>query len=252
MADVLVCVKRVPNTAGQVLLTDDQMSVDARHVGYGVSPHELCALELGIGVAKGTGGSVTVVSLGSADSVEQLRDAVAVGAEKAVLVEADAEAFGPADVAAALAEVARDFDLVLLGNDAADTGDFQVGVRLAYLLGRPVVTGVSTLSASEGAPGTVTATGDGPEGAEVYELPLPAVVTVMEGGVEPRYPSVVGRMKAKKATIDTRSPAVTPAGSGKVRLLLPPEQPSEVVVLGEGKDAAKALVDLFETLGVLS
>jgi electron transfer flavoprotein beta subunit len=248
MADVLVCVKRVPNTAGQVLLTDDQMSVDARHVGYGVSPHELCALELGIGVAKETGGSVTVVSLGSADSVEQLRDAVAVGAEKAVLVEADAQTFGPADVAAALAEVARDFDLVLLGNDAADTGDFQVGVRLAYLLGRPVVTGISTLSAGEG---TVIATGDGPDGAEVYELPLPAVVTVLEGGVEPRYPSVVGRMKAKKATIDTRAPAVTPAGSGKVRLLLPPEQPSEVVVLGEGKDAAKALVDLFQNLGVL-
>ncbi len=249
MADVLVCVKRVPNTAGQVLLTDDQMSVDARHVGYGVSPHELCALELGIGVAKGTGGSLSVVSLGSSDSVEQLRDAVAVGAEKAVLVEADADAFGPADVAAALADVGRDFDLVLLGNDAADTGDFQVGVRMAYLLGRPVVTGVSTLSA---AGGTLTATAEGPEGTEVYELPLPAVVTVMEGGVEPRYPSVVGRMKAKKATIDTRTPSVTPAGSGRVRLLLPPEQPSEVVVLGEGKDAAKALVDLFETLGVLS
>jgi electron transfer flavoprotein beta subunit len=248
MADVLVCVKRVPNTAGQVLLTDDQMSVDARHVGYGVSPHELAALELGIGVAKDTGGSVTVVSLGSADAVEQLRDAVAVGAEKAVLVEADADAFGPADVAAALAEVARESDLVLLGNDAADTGDFQVGVRLAYLLGRPVVTGASTLSVADG---TVTSTVEGPDGTEVYELPLPAVVTVMEGGVEPRYPSVVGRMKAKKATIDTRAPAVTPAGPGRVRLLLPPEQPSAVVVLGEGPDAAKALVDLFETLGVL-
>jgi electron transfer flavoprotein beta subunit len=248
MVDVLVCIKRVPNTAGQVLLTDDQMSVDARHVGYGVSPHELCAVELGIGVAKDTGGSVTVVSLGSSDAVEQLRDAIAVGANQAMLVEADADAFGPADVAAALAEVARDFDLVLLGNDAADTGDFQVGVRLAYLLDRPVVTGISTLSVADGG---VTAAGEGPEGTEVYELPLPAVVTVMEGGVEPRYPSVVGRMKAKKAVIDTREPAVTPAGSGRVRLLLPPEQPSEVVVLGEGADAAKALVDLFETLGVL-
>jgi electron transfer flavoprotein beta subunit len=248
MADVLVCVKRVPNTAGQVLLTDDQMSVDARHVGYGVSPHELCALELGIGVAKDTGGSVTVVSLGSSDAVEQLRDAIAVGANQAVLVEADPAGFGPADVAGALAEVARDFDLVLLGNDAADTGDFQVGVRLAYLLDRPVVTGISTLSAADGG---LTATGEGPEGTEVYQLPLPAVVTVMEGGVEPRYPSVVGRMKAKKAVIDTREPAVTPTGSGRVRLLLPPEQPSEVVVLGEGPDAAKALVDLFETLGVL-
>jgi electron transfer flavoprotein beta subunit len=138
---------------------------------------------------------------------------------------------------------------VLLGNDAADTGDFQVAVRLAYLLGRPVVTGISTVSV-EGE--TVTATGDGPDGAEIYELPLPAVVAVMEGGVSPRYPSIVGRMKAKKATIDVRIPSEAPKGSGRLRLKLPPAQPSQVVVLGEGADAAPALVDVLESLGVLS
>jgi len=249
MTDVLVCIKRVPGTSGEILLSEDGMSVDARHVGYTVSPHELCALELAVQVAGATGGEVTVVSLGTDAATEQLRDAVAVGAHHAVLLEADADSFDPAGVAASLAEVAGDFGLVLLGNDAADTGDFQVPVRLAHLLGRPVVTGISTVSV-EG--DTVTATGDGPDGTEIYELPLPAVVAVMEGGISPRYPSVVGRMKAKKAAIDVRTPSEAPKGSGRVRLKLPPAQPSQVVVLGEGADAAPALVDVLESLGVLS
>jgi electron transfer flavoprotein beta subunit len=256
MTNVLVCIKRVPETSGQVPLTEDQLSVDARHLGYTVSPHELCAVELAIQTAAASDGEVTVLSLGSAESAEQLRDALAVGAHNAVLVEADGGAFGPVDVAKAIAEVVRSaedegtpYDLVLLGNDAADTGDFQVGVRLAYLVGRPVVTGIATVTVDGP---MLTARGDGPEGTEVYELPLPAVVTVMEGGVAPRYPSVIGRMKAKKATIQTRETSVVPAGSGRLRLKLPPEQPSQVVILGEGADAAPALVDLFASLGVLA
>jgi electron transfer flavoprotein beta subunit len=251
LTNVLVCIKRVPGTSGQVLLSDDGMSVDARHVGYMVSPHEECAVELGINIAGATGGEVTVLSLGHADSVEQLRDALAVGAHHAVLIEAESDSFGPADVAQAIAEVVRRTqpDVVLLGNDAADTGDFQVGIRLAYALGWPVVAGISNVSV-DGA--TVTASGDGPDGTEVFELPLPAVITVMEGGVTPRYPSIVGRMKAKKATIETVETSVQPRGAGRVRLKLPPEQPSQVVVLGEGADAAPALVDLFESLGVLA
>ncbi|WP_109510216.1 electron transfer flavoprotein subunit beta/FixA family protein [Nocardioides speluncae] len=255
MVNVLVCIKRVPDTSESVLLTDDAMAVDGRHVGYTVSPHELCAVELAVQAAA-DGGTAGVVSVGSGDAVEQLRDALAVGVQHAVLVEADDAAFGPADVAAALAEVVEagtpdgtPYDLVLLGNDAADTGDFQVGIRLAYALGRPVVSGVSTIAVSDG---VVQTTGAGPAGTEVFEVPLPAVVTVMEGGVAPRYPSVMGRVKAKKAEIDTRTPSVTPRGNGRVRLKLPPEQPSQVVVLGEGAAAAPALVDLFETMGVLT
>src|SRR5215203_1837164 len=96
--DVLVCVKRVPEIAGSVTLTDDAMSVDARHVGYTVSPHEECAVELAVQTAKATGGEVTVLSVGSEDAVQQLRDALAVGCTAAVLVEADADDLGPADV----------------------------------------------------------------------------------------------------------------------------------------------------------
>jgi electron transfer flavoprotein beta subunit len=81
---------------------------------------------------------------------------------------------------------------------------------------------------------------------------LPAVVTILEGGVEPRYPTVPGRMKAKKIEIEKRTPSAEPAGPKRVRLTLPPPQPSNVQVLGTGPEAAGAVVDVLERLGVLS
>ena len=253
--DVLVCIKRVPEIAGAVTLTDDAMAVDARHVGYTVSPHEECAVELAVQTAKATGGEVTVLTVGSEDAVQQLRDALAVGCTAAVLVEADADRYGPADVASAIAEVVaaheaqgRSYGLVLLGNDAADTGDFQVGIRLAYALGRPVLTGASTLEVDGD---RVTTRAEGPEGTEVSEAPLPAVVTVVEGGVEPRYPSVPGRMKAKRVQVETVVPDREPTGPGRLRLKLPPPPASEVEVLGKGAEAAPAVVDLLVRLGVV-
>ena len=256
MSDVLVCIKRVPDLGGEITLTPDGLGVDDSALGHTVSPHEECAVELAIQVAKDTDGQATVLTLGSSDAVEQLRHALALGCTGAVLVEADASGYGPADVAAAIAEVVRAheaagtaYDLVLLGNDASDTGDFQVGIRLSYLLDRPVVTGVSTLSVDGD---SVVARGGAPDGGtEIFEVPLPAVLTVMEGGIEPRYPSIPGRMKAKKVQVEEVAPSGTPVGAGRVRLKLPPVQPSQVEVLGEGPEAAGAVVDLLEKLGVV-
>jgi len=249
MANVLVCIKRVPDVGGEVSLTPDGQAVDARHVGFTVSAHENCAVELAVRIAGDTGGTATVLTLGTDDAVEQLRTVLGLGATAAVLIEADPAGFGPADVAGEIAAVVRDrdYDLVLLGNDAADTGDFQVGIRLAYALGRPVVNGASTVVVTGD---VATAHVAGPDGVETYQVPLPAVVTVLEGGVEPRYPTISGRMKAKKVKVETVAPQREPRGSGRVRLLLPPAQPSAVEVLGEGPDAAKAVVDLLEKLGV--
>lgn len=250
MSDVLVCIKRVPDAAGEVTLTADGQGIDARHVGFTVSAHENCAVELAVQIAAATGGTATVLTVGDADAVEQLRSALSVGCEAAVLVEAaDPGAYGPADIAREIAAVVegRAYDLVLLGNDAADTGDFQVGIRLAHLLDRPVVNGVRTVSVADG---VATAQGDGIDGVETFAVPLPAVVTVLEGGVEPRYPSLKGRMKAKKTVVETLEPRHEPQGSGRVRLLLPPAQPSTVEVLGAGPDAAGAVVDLLERMGV--
>jgi electron transfer flavoprotein beta subunit len=249
MTNVLVCIKRVPDAAGEVLLTADEQALDARFVGFTVSAHENCAVELAVRI-----GDATVLSLGPADTVEQLRGALGVGAKAAVLIEADPVGYGPADIAREIAAVVKaheaegkTYDLILLGNDAADTGDFQVGIRLAYELGRPVVNGVRTV---EVAGDVATARGDGIDGVETYEVPLPAVVTVLEGGVEPRYPTITGRMKAKKTPIETVEPRNAPRGPERVRLTLPPAQPSTVDVLGEGPDAAAAVVDLLQRLGV--
>ena len=260
MTTVLVCVKRVPDSSSEVVLTEDAQGVDGRFAGFTVSPHEECAVEIAVQVAAATAGEAAVVTLGDADAVEQLRSALAVGCTAATHVVAEPQAFGPADVARELAAVVRDHeadgrshDLVLLGNDAADSGDFQVGIRLAYELGRPVVNGVKEVSVETGPEGdVVVATGDGPDGRETYRVPLPAVVTVLEGGVEPRYPTVPGRMKAKKVPIEERTPTGDPAGAHRVRLLLPPPEPSNVQILGKGADAAPAVVDVLEQLGVLS
>lgn len=256
MTNPLVCVKRVVDSSGEVVLTEDGQGVDGRYAGFTTSAHEECAVELAVQVAAAGGGSATVMTLGDAEAIEQLRSALAVGCAAATHVVADSQSFGPADVAREIAAVVRDHEaagtpheLVLLGNDAADSGDFQVGIRLAYELGWPVVNGVSTVSVADG---EVTASGSGPDGHETYRLPLPAVVTVLEGGVEPRYPSVPGRMKAKKAPVEERQPTADPVGPSRLRLVLPPPTPSSVEILGEGAAAAPAVVDLFERLGVLA
>ncbi len=256
MTDVLVCIKRVPDLGSEIRLTPDQMAVDDTALGSTVSPHEECAVELAIRVANATAGTATVLTLGAAEATEQLRHALALGCTAAVLVEADPASFGPADVAAAIAQVVRAhaeagtaYDLVLLGNDASDTGDFQVGIRLSYLLERPVVTGVSTLEVDGD---TVRARGGSPDGGtEVFELALPAVLTVSEGGVEPRYPSIPGRMKAKKVPVEQLVFDGEPAGAGRRRLSVPAAPPSQVEILGEGAAAAPAVVDLMEKLGML-
>lgn len=252
MTNVLVCIKRVPETSSQVLLSEDSMTVDARHVGYTVSPHEEAAVEIAIQIAEATGGTATVLTLGPGDAVQQLRDAIAVGCTRAVHIEADSEQFGPADVAAAIAQFVSSepsaADLVLVGNDAADTGDFQVGVRLAYALGRPVLTEISNV-AVDGS--VISASGAGPDGTEIFELPTPAVVAIAEGGVSPRYPSIVGRMKAKKTEVEVIQTDVVPK-THRVKLKSPPEQPSSVEILGKGPEAASAVVDMLFKIGVVA
>jgi electron transfer flavoprotein beta subunit len=259
-ADVFVCVKRVPDITEEVTLTEDAQSVDGRRAGFTLSAHEECAVELAVQVTGATGGQATVLTIGDADAVEQLRNALAVGCTAATHVVGEPFAFGPSDVAREIAAVVREHesdgrphDLVLLGNDAADSGDFQVGIRLAYELGRPVVNGARTVTVEDSDEGSVVvAVVAGPEGQETYRVPLPAVVTIREGGVEPRYPSVPGRLKAKKIPIEEREPTSAPKGPGRVRLVLPPPTPSAVQILGEGPEAAPAVVDVLEKLGVLT
>lgn len=255
--NILVCIKRIPDISGQISLDESGARIDDSGLGHTMSAHEECAVELAIQTAAATGGEVTVLTLGAEESKEQLRAALAVGAKRAVLIRIDDPAgYGPEDIASAIdgviraqAEAGTNYDLVLTGTDAADTGDFQVGVRLAYELGYPVLTGITTLSVDDGA---IEAHGIGPSGTEVFELTGPAVIAVSEGGVEPRYPSIPGRMKAKKAPLEEWDAPEPVWGNPRIALELPPEQSSSVTILGEGPDAAGALVDVLEQIGVIA
>jgi electron transfer flavoprotein beta subunit len=141
------------------------------------------------------------------------------------------------------------FDLVLFGNEAADTGDFQVGIRVAVALGRPIVNGIKGITMADG---SVTARREAPGGGwETYALPLPAVLGVKEGLNLPRYPSVPGRLRAKRKEVERVAPAWSQTGPVKLGLRVPEQQGAQVQVLGRGPDAGPAVVDLLERIGAL-
>lgn len=249
--DVLVCVKRVPATGGRITLTEDEQAIDTRFLGFTVSPHEECAVEEAARLVEAHGGSSTVLTLGPEAAEEQLRDALAVGVDRALFLEADGGEWDPQQTAAAIAEAVRSgagFDLILFGNEAADTGDYQVGIRVAHSLGLPCVTGVKSIEVRDG---TVVAKREAPGGWEVFEVPLPAVLTVREGINLPRYPSVPGRLRAKKKEIERLRPERGEAGLEKLRLLLPKEQEQEVEILGRGPEAAPKIVETLERMGLV-
>jgi electron transfer flavoprotein beta subunit len=252
--EILVCVKRVPTVGGVLTLTADERAIDTKTSGFTISPHEECAVEEAVRLVERFGGSVTVASLGPVAAEEQLRACLALGASAAVLLEtADGVETGPIATAAALHALAAagSFDLVLLGNEASDTGDYQVGIRLAHLLGRPAATGIKAISVS-GSSLSASRTYRGV--VETFTLPLPCVVTVKEGINLPRYPSLPGRLRAKRASI-ARVPV---AGSGPVtdvlmtRLRVPEAPRKQATVLGRGAEAVPALVSVLAEIGVLS
>jgi electron transfer flavoprotein beta subunit len=251
--DILVCVKRVPMVGGKVQLTPDGQDVDTRMSGFTVSPHEECAVEEAVQITQREGGTVTVLTLGPPEAADQLRDMLALGAHRAVLLETDGREFGPIATAAAIVRAVGElapttFPLILTGNEAADTGGYQVGIRVAHALGRPCVTGIKRLELSAD---TVRATREYRGAQELFEFALPAVVTVKEGINLPRYPSLPGRLRAKRAEITVLRPEWRADGLRKQGLRVPPGSARRAEILGHGAAAVPALVDVLGQLGVL-
>lgn len=254
--EILVCVKRVPATGGRITLTLDGQEIDTRYLGFTISPHEECGVEEAVRIVEAQGGSTAVLTLGPVVAEEQLRDAMAVGIDRAILLETDGREFDPVATAAAIVEAVRaqeaahaPFDLLMFGTEAADTGDFQVGIRVAVALGRPIVSGIKSLTIRDG---MVKARREAPGGGwETCEIPLPAVVSVKEGLNLPRYPSVPGRLRAKRKEIERMTPAWSQTGPVKLGLRVPEAEGAPVEILGRGPEAAPAVVDLLERTGVL-
>lgn len=251
----LVCIKRVPAPGARIVLNPDRRSIDARHLSFTVSPHEECAVEESIRLKELHGGTVTVMTLGRKEAEEQLRYAISVGADEADLLATDEMDVDPQATAAALSDRIKEleseggpFDLILFGNESADSGGYQVGVRVANALDRPVISGIKGLKIEDD---TVEARREIDEGFEVYRLAMPALVAVKEGINLPRYPTLPGRLRARKAQVRTVDAVLRSGGLSMLALANPAEQQTTTKLLGHGAEAAGAVVDLFEELGLL-
>ena len=252
---ILVAVKRVPITGGKMVLTDDAQALETKHLGFTISPHEECAVEEAVRIVEaaavdGTAGEVVVLTLGPAEAEEQLRDCMAIGADRGILLETQGEEWDAQATAAAMVEAIRaeePFDLLLFGNESADAGGYQVGIRVAHALGLPVVTGLKRIEIRDGG---VRCERDVGGARDVYETSLPAVLTVLEGLNLPRYPSVPGRLRAKQKPL-VRTAVSAPAPQlEKLRLLVPEGQGKQAEILGEGVGAAARVVEVMQALGV--
>jgi electron transfer flavoprotein beta subunit len=251
--NVLVCVKRVPETGARIALTPDARAIDTTLLGFTISPHEECAVEEALRIAETHGGATTVLTLGPQAATAQLQNALAMGIDAAVLLETDGGDWSAEATAAAIVDAIRvwpeRFDVLLFGNEAADTGDYQVGVRVAHALGLPCVTGIKGIAIDDG---RLTARREVGGGWEIFDVSLPAVVTVKEGINLPRYASLPGRLRAKKTSIERIKPEARSSKLETIKLVVPPEHRSHVEILGSGPDAAPRVVEVLRDLGLVA
>ncbi|MBV8102912.1 MAG: electron transfer flavoprotein subunit beta/FixA family protein [Verrucomicrobia bacterium] len=199
---LLVPIKRVVDFTVKVRVKPDGSGVDLENVKMSMNPFDEIAVEEAIRLKeRGLANEIIVVSLGPAACQETLRTALAMGADRAVLVETDAE-LEPLAVAKLLKQIVakEEPQLVILGKQAIDDDSNQTGQMLAALLDWPQGTFASKLEIAEGK-ATVTREIDG--GLETLELPLPAVITTDLRLNEPRYTSLPNIIKAKKRPLDT-------------------------------------------------
>lgn len=240
---IVVCVKRVPDTETRIRIAESGDAIDESGVKFIMSPYDEFAVEGALRTKEAAGeGEVALLSLGDASAAETLRSGLAMGADRAVLLEGEVTMDGLATARALVAELeAMEADLVLFGTVAADDDQQQVGPMVATLLGRPCVTGVADFEVEDG---VATCHREVEGGVEVVEADLPAVLTITKGEFEPRYASLKGIMAAKKKPLEQKD-ASTVEARLRVEALEPPPERPEGKIVGEGAEAAGELVRLL-------
>ena len=253
--NILVSIKRIPLTGEKIVLTADEQRIETKMLGFATSPHEECAAEEDVQILEKHGGSSTVLTLGTEEAIAQLHEAMAIGIDQGILLETDGSEWNATATAKAIASAVRareeageKFDMLFFGNESADIGGYQVGIRVAHELGLPCVTGIKEIELEDGKANVKREVAGG---WEIYEVPLPAVFTLKEGINVPRYPPMVGKMKAKKKPLARIKPEWVEDGVAKIRLKTPEERGSAVEILGEGMAAVPRTIEVLKEIGVI-
>lgn len=242
---IAVCLKRVPDTTAKIVIAPDGKSIDESGVKFVPNPYDEFALEEAIKLKEAAGtGETVVIGLGPDATAETLRTALAMGIDRAVLLQSAVSADG-FEVAKALAAELKGggYDLILFGKMAVDDYNHQVGPMVAELLELPCITTVAHLTIASGA---VEAEREIEGGIELVTCGLPAVLTCDKGLNNPRLPSLKGIMAAKKKPLESKPVSLGTGGFELIGLVLPPERAAGKIV-GEGPDAVPVLVNLLRS-----
>ena len=240
---IAVCLKRVPDTTAKIVIAADRGSIDEAGVKFVPNPYDEFALEAALALKEKAGaGETVVIALGTDASQETLRSALAMGIDRAVLLQSPGSA-DALEVAKALAAELKDggYDLILFGKMAVDDYNHAAGPMVAELLGLPCVTAAVKLELANGA---LEAEREVEGGVEELAASLPAVVTCDKGLNNPRLPALKGIMAAKKKPLEVKPVTLGAAQFSVSGLELPPERKAGRIV-GEGPDAVSELLRLL-------
>jgi electron transfer flavoprotein beta subunit len=202
--EILVLLKQVPATESMIAIADDGVTIKSDGLKYVINPYDELAVEEALKIREAQGGTVTIVTVGPAKATEAIRTALAMGADKGILVDPGEVPCDGLSVAKILAAAIKEMscDLIIAGHRAVDDDNFQVGPAVAELLGMP---NISMVIKEEIADGKITCTCTVEGGTKDVEARLPALISTQRGLNEPRYASLPGIMKAKKKPLETKS-----------------------------------------------
>lgn len=250
--NIFVIMKRTFDTEEKISISGGQ--IDDSGATFIINPYDEYAIEEAIVLRDEHGGEVTVVTVGTEDAEKELRTALAMGADKAVLIDAEEldelDQFTTATLLSTYLK-GQEFDIILGGNVAVDGGSGQVGPRVAEALGIPQVTTITKLDV-DGSTATIVRDVEGDQ--ETVEVSLPVLVTAQQGLNEPRYPSLPGIMKAKKKPLETldlddldiEEDDVEPK-TKTIEIFLPPQKEAGKILEGDLSAQVTELVSLLKS-----
>lgn len=240
---VIVCVREVPDTETYIKIDASQKNIVDSNVTFVMNPYDEYAVEEALKLQESAGAETVAICPGTARADEVLRSAVAMGIQKSIRVNIAEPIWDGLTIAKLLAETLKgmEFDLLLLGKEAIDDGTQHLGPMLGELLDMPCISLVTKLNV---AAGSVTAERESGDGVEVVAASTPCIITAQKGLNEPRYPSLRGKMAAKKAVIEVKEGSSGDVQLEVTKLEYPPAR-GKATVVGEGVEAVPELIRLL-------